>query len=150
VCEQNLLVPLPSNIFVGIFEQLHKCQSFFSCFMKPGSIFFCPLLFFLSNMNKYGEVTALLESISCFLILQKFYQEGARIEAAFRKYFYRADPEQKTDTTDIIVCHANVIRYFVCRYVCILCEGVCVCVYVCVCVCVCGYVHVWVCACVGV
>ncbi|XP_065905929.1 serine/threonine-protein phosphatase PGAM5, mitochondrial-like isoform X1 [Dysidea avara] len=45
----------------------------------------------------------------------KFYQEGARIEAAFRKYFYRANPEQKSDTTDIIVCHANVIRYFVCR-----------------------------------
>ena len=70
--------------------------------------------------------------------MQKFYQEGARIEAAFRKYFYRADPEQKGDTTDIIICHANVIRYFVCRYVC-ACVRACVCV--CVCVCVWSGVH---------
>lgn len=44
-----------------------------------------------------------------------FHQDGARIEAAFRKYFYRADPQQEKDSFDIIVCHANVIRYFVCR-----------------------------------
>ncbi|KAK3800314.1 hypothetical protein RRG08_020289 [Elysia crispata] len=46
---------------------------------------------------------------------QKFFQDGARIESAFRKYFYRANPEQTEDTYEIIVCHANVIRYFVCR-----------------------------------
>ncbi|XP_058130150.1 serine/threonine-protein phosphatase Pgam5, mitochondrial [Anopheles ziemanni] len=45
----------------------------------------------------------------------QFFQDGARIESAFRKYFYRADPAQKTDSYTIIVCHANVIRYFVCR-----------------------------------
>ncbi|XP_077996034.1 serine/threonine-protein phosphatase PGAM5, mitochondrial-like isoform X2 [Glandiceps talaboti] len=45
----------------------------------------------------------------------KFFEEGARIEAAFRKYFYRADPEQTKDSYEILVCHANVIRYFVCR-----------------------------------
>uniref|UniRef100_A0A182Q424 Serine/threonine-protein phosphatase PGAM5, mitochondrial n=1 Tax=Anopheles farauti TaxID=69004 RepID=A0A182Q424_9DIPT len=44
-----------------------------------------------------------------------FFQDGARIESAFRKYFYRADPSQKSDSYTIIVCHANVIRYFVCR-----------------------------------
>ena len=63
-----------------------------------------------------------------------------RIEAAFESYFYRADePEEEIDTGDrdeqgnqgqknedelemdphhefeIIVCHANVIRYFFCR-----------------------------------
>ncbi|XP_015926991.1 serine/threonine-protein phosphatase PGAM5, mitochondrial [Parasteatoda tepidariorum] len=43
------------------------------------------------------------------------FQDGARIEAAFRKYFHRADPGQKSDSYEIIVCHANVIRYFVCR-----------------------------------
>ena len=42
-------------------------------------------------------------------------QDTARIEAAFRKYFHRADVDQKEDTVDVIVCHANVIRYFVCR-----------------------------------
>jgi len=45
----------------------------------------------------------------------KFYTDGARIEAAFRKYFHRADPKQTIDSYEIIVCHANVIRYFVCR-----------------------------------
>lgn len=44
-----------------------------------------------------------------------FYQDGSRIEAAFRNYFYRADHRQEKDSYDIIVCHANVIRYFVCR-----------------------------------
>ena len=46
---------------------------------------------------------------------QQFFQDGARIESAFRKYFYRAAPEQTEDSYEIIVCHANVIRYFVCR-----------------------------------
>jgi len=41
--------------------------------------------------------------------------DGARIEAAFRKYFRRADATQKEDSYEVIVCHANVIRYFVCR-----------------------------------
>ncbi|XP_052866768.1 serine/threonine-protein phosphatase Pgam5, mitochondrial [Anopheles cruzii] len=45
----------------------------------------------------------------------QFFQDGARIESAFRKYFYRADPSQKEDSYTIIVCHANVIRYFACR-----------------------------------
>lgn len=44
-----------------------------------------------------------------------FFEDGARIEAAFRKYFHRADPDQKQDSYTLIVCHANVIRYFVCR-----------------------------------
>jgi len=46
---------------------------------------------------------------------QQFFQDGARIEAAFRKYFYRADISQEKDSYEILVCHANVIRYFVCR-----------------------------------
>ncbi|XP_076452741.1 serine/threonine-protein phosphatase PGAM5, mitochondrial-like [Babylonia areolata] len=45
----------------------------------------------------------------------QFFQDSARIESAFRKYFHRADPEQLGDSVEIIVCHANVIRYFVCR-----------------------------------
>jgi len=48
---------------------------------------------------------------------QQFYTDGARIEAAFRKYFHRAEPEQTNDSYEIMVCHANVIRYFVCRLV---------------------------------
>lgn len=44
-----------------------------------------------------------------------YYRDGPRIEAAFRKYFHRADFSQKNDSYTILVCHANVIRYFVCR-----------------------------------
>lgn len=45
----------------------------------------------------------------------QFFQDGPRIETAFRKLFHRAEVEQKKDSYEIIVCHANVIRYFVCR-----------------------------------
>ena len=40
----------------------------------------------------------------------EFYQEGARIEAAYRRYFHRAEPEQENTSVDILVCHGNVIR----------------------------------------
>ncbi|KAK0420279.1 hypothetical protein QR680_014598 [Steinernema hermaphroditum] len=46
---------------------------------------------------------------------QKFFAEGSRIEAAFRKYIHRASKRQKEDSYEVIVCHANVIRYFICR-----------------------------------
>jgi len=44
-----------------------------------------------------------------------FWQEGARIEAGFRKYFHRAEASQEETSVDILVCHGNVIRYCVCR-----------------------------------
>jgi len=47
--------------------------------------------------------------------LQHYYIDGPRIESAFRKYFRRASYEQQEDSTEIIVCHANVIRYFAMR-----------------------------------
>lgn len=73
--------------------------------------------------------------------VKKTDEDHDRIEAAFKSYFYRADPPEKeensnleenkeeTDTSvgddemkphpqhefEIIVCHANVIRYFLCR-----------------------------------
>lgn len=46
---------------------------------------------------------------------QTFFVDGSRIEAAFRNFFHRADVDQKEDSYELIVCHANVIRYFVCR-----------------------------------
>ncbi|XP_032803277.1 serine/threonine-protein phosphatase PGAM5, mitochondrial [Petromyzon marinus] len=45
----------------------------------------------------------------------QYFTDGARIEAAFRQFIHRAEPEQQADSYEIIVCHANVIRYFVCR-----------------------------------
>lgn len=44
-----------------------------------------------------------------------FFASGARIEAGFRKYFHRARPDQTADSYELMVCHANVIRYFACR-----------------------------------
>ena len=46
---------------------------------------------------------------------RRFYEDGPRIEAAFRRFVHRAAPDQETDSYEIVVCHANVIRYFVCR-----------------------------------
>merc|ERR1719419_208568 len=45
----------------------------------------------------------------------EFFAEGARLEAAFRTYVHRADPSQKNKSIDILICHGNVTRYFVCR-----------------------------------
>ena len=42
-------------------------------------------------------------------------EDHLRIEKAFRKYFHRAPPTQSKDSFEILVCHANVIRYMVCR-----------------------------------
>lgn len=47
--------------------------------------------------------------------MRQFFEDGARIEAGFRKYFHRADPDQAKDSYEIMTCHANVIRYYVCR-----------------------------------
>ncbi|XP_054276833.1 serine/threonine-protein phosphatase Pgam5, mitochondrial-like isoform X2 [Macrosteles quadrilineatus] len=44
-----------------------------------------------------------------------FFQDGARIEAAFREHIHRASPKQKEDSYEVIVCHGNVIRFFLCR-----------------------------------
>jgi len=42
-------------------------------------------------------------------------RDGNRIDKAFETLFHRASADQKHDTYDVVVCHANVIRYFVCR-----------------------------------
>uniref|UniRef100_A0A667IJ03 Serine/threonine-protein phosphatase PGAM5, mitochondrial n=1 Tax=Lynx canadensis TaxID=61383 RepID=A0A667IJ03_LYNCA len=45
----------------------------------------------------------------------RYYEAGARIEAAFRNHTHRADAKQQEDSYVICSCHANVIRYLVCR-----------------------------------
>ncbi|XP_073484650.1 serine/threonine-protein phosphatase PGAM5, mitochondrial-like [Aquarana catesbeiana] len=44
-----------------------------------------------------------------------YFEDGPRIESAFRSYIHRADYDQKGNSYEIIVCHDNVIRYLVCR-----------------------------------
>jgi len=46
---------------------------------------------------------------------RQLFTDHPRIEGAFRKYIHRAEPEQEKDSYDLLICHANVIRYFVCR-----------------------------------
>ena len=41
--------------------------------------------------------------------------ETERMERAFSRYIHRPLPTQTEDSHELIVCHANVIRYFVCR-----------------------------------
>eukprot|EP00960_Hanusia_phi_P023673 698617-Hanusia_phi.AAC.2 len=41
--------------------------------------------------------------------------DGARIDKAFNRIFYRAPVEQEHHSYEVVVCHANVIRYFVCK-----------------------------------
>ena len=53
--------------------------------------------------------------ISSWTEKPEYYEASARIEAAFRKFIHRGEPEQDFESNDVIVCHANVIRYFVCR-----------------------------------
>jgi len=60
-------------------------------------------------------------------IIETTDQNHQRIEQAFQKYVYRADPPPPVNEANpqesevprheftIIVCHANVIRYFLCR-----------------------------------
>mmetsp|Transcript_115440 Transcript_115440/g.172476 ORF Transcript_115440/g.172476 Transcript_115440/m.172476 type:complete len:318 (-) Transcript_115440:41-994(-) len=54
--------------------------------------------------------------------IEKTDENHPRIEQAFRELFYRAPPPDEKQTKDkpkhefeIVVCHANVIRYFLCR-----------------------------------
>ncbi|CAF1031210.1 unnamed protein product [Didymodactylos carnosus] len=47
--------------------------------------------------------------------LYLMYGDKSRIDHAFRTYFHRAMPSQSSDTHDIIVFHANLLRYFICK-----------------------------------
>ncbi|XP_017054716.1 serine/threonine-protein phosphatase Pgam5, mitochondrial isoform X1 [Drosophila ficusphila] len=53
----------------------------------------------------------------------QFLRDGSRIEAAFRRYFHRAYPDQEKESYTLIVGHGNVIRYFVCRALQFPAEG---------------------------
>ncbi|PAV58431.1 hypothetical protein WR25_12374 isoform E [Diploscapter pachys] len=95
----------------------------------------------MSTMNRATETAKIIlqqlpkeqKSLSCSLLEEgppyppvpdvshwkppasEFFVDGARIESAFRKHIHRAAPEQKEDSYEVLVCHANVIRYFICR-----------------------------------
>lgn len=45
----------------------------------------------------------------------KFFADPPRIESAFRKFVYRPSSADEDEPVEVYVCHANVIRYFLCR-----------------------------------
>ncbi|KAI0214670.1 Serine/threonine-protein phosphatase PGAM5, mitochondrial [Lamellibrachia satsuma] len=44
-----------------------------------------------------------------------YHVDGPRMEGAFRKYFHRADRQQKAPSYEILVGHGNLFRYFTLR-----------------------------------
>ena len=52
------------------------------------------------QLHKYTELLMYLQ------------QDNEQFEEAFMKFFYRSDNVEP----NILVCHANIIRYFICRY----------------------------------
>ncbi|KAH7956259.1 hypothetical protein HPB52_007765 [Rhipicephalus sanguineus] len=69
---------------------------------------------FQCELIREGEPTPPEPPYGIWKPQSKFLTDGSRIEASFRKYFHRALPHQKQDSHEIIVCHANVIRYCIC------------------------------------
>ncbi|OXB64029.1 hypothetical protein ASZ78_013455 [Callipepla squamata] len=69
----------------------------------------------VSHWKPEAVVTFHLTLFSSFMWTMAYYEDGARIEAAFRNFIHRADVKQEEDSYEIFVCHANVIRYIVCR-----------------------------------
>ena len=110
-----------NNFFRMVLTLYILCSSFFRMVLTlymctfgatvlPGRCLHCTCVHSVQQFYQDGaRIVHYVHSV------QQFYQDGARIEAAFRKYFHRADPEQKGDSVEVIICHANVIRYFVCR-----------------------------------
>ncbi len=47
--------------------------------------------------------------------LQDYYVDGPRMEAGFRKHFYRADASQTQNSCEILVGHGNIFRFFALR-----------------------------------
>lgn len=66
----------------------------------------------LPGQNRHFDRHTTTKQVDAFMQPQRtpFLQDSARIEAAYRKYFHRADPQQKEDSYEMLVCHANVIR----------------------------------------
>lgn len=70
-------------------------------------IYFILYLYIILSINNGN-------TFSFYEILQ-IHRESARIEAGFREYMHRADPDSPSLSCTLIIAHANVIRYFVCR-----------------------------------
>lgn len=86
-------------------------------FVRTHAILAENILFSNHSLFHLSPILVCIILILCIISIQmqQFFQDGARIEAGFRKYFHRADAKQEKDSYTLVVCHANVIRYFVCR-----------------------------------
>uniref|UniRef100_A0A8C1YIW3 Serine/threonine-protein phosphatase PGAM5, mitochondrial n=1 Tax=Cyprinus carpio TaxID=7962 RepID=A0A8C1YIW3_CYPCA len=103
--KERILTPLEAVFGVKVDSEL----LFSSCYVIGVELMSCDLLREGAPIEPVPPVTHWKPEAV------QYHEDGARIEAAFRRYIHRADPKQKEDSYEIIVCHANVIRYFVCR-----------------------------------
>ena len=69
----------------------------------------------LLNEGQPAAVSTFYTSIpwSSWIVSINLFKDHEQFDAVFRKYFFRSDAVEG----NIIVCHANIIRYFVCRLV---------------------------------
>ena len=71
------------------------------------------------NEGQPAEVRCTLHNVyrGCVCFNNQFYyvllKDNERFERAFNNFFYRSDSLEG----NVLVCHANIIRYFVCRLV---------------------------------
>lgn len=50
-----------------------------------------------------------------FMSAEKYQKTADQIKAGFDLVFHRADPEMTKPSVEVVVCHQNVIRSYVCR-----------------------------------
>lgn len=86
-----------------------------SCGKTPEDSGLAPALPLLPRHSPPPSLAWPPPGLAASLCPQQYYEDGARIEAAFRNYIHRADVKQQEDSYEIFICHANVIRYIVCR-----------------------------------
>lgn len=67
----------------------------------------------LPSKIEMNNCSLLRETSLCKTKRKTYLRDKKRIAGAFRKYMQRACASQKEDSYDLLVCHANVIRYFV-------------------------------------
>lgn len=68
-----------------------------------------------SDLLREGDAVPPIPHDGIYVAPEQYHADLPRFEAAFRKYFHRAGSDQSQDSIDVIVSHANVICYFVCR-----------------------------------
>jgi len=68
-----------------------------------------------NNDTAAAAAAAAADADDAPLLTQAYHVDGPRLEAAFRKYFYRPDSTVTHPTHQILVAHGNIFRFFTLR-----------------------------------